>query len=29
MHELELVLGQHAVGDKTNEIPIARALLKP
>jgi hypothetical protein len=28
MHELELVLGQHAVGDKTNEIPIARDLLE-
>jgi hypothetical protein len=28
MHELELVLGQHAVDGKTNEIPMARELLE-
>jgi hypothetical protein len=28
MHELELVLSQHAVDGKTNEIPIARELLE-
>jgi hypothetical protein len=27
-HQLEIVLGQHAVGDKTNEIPEMRALLE-
>jgi hypothetical protein len=28
LHELELVMGQHAVAGKTNEIPIARDLLE-
>jgi len=28
MHEFEVVLGQHAVTGKTNEIPIARELLE-
>jgi hypothetical protein len=28
VHELELVVGQQAVGSKTNEIPIARQVLE-
>ena len=27
-HQLEIVLGQRAVGDKTNEIPEIRELLE-